>query len=357
MNRHRLSFEELRDSLLQSAGRLDLQLGGRPVELSHGISRRRTLYGVVDRVAMPSFFRFFDFPGADAHAPARLETAIPQQALFLMNNNFVLDQAVALARRSAGSPEHSPGQRIPILFQLALGRLPTDEESSLAHAYLSGASAGAPDATPAPAQPWTFGWGALSPDESRVVEFVPLAHFSNNQWRAGTAENDPVLGRLHLHARGGTAGRDNTQAAVRRWTAPESGSLSISGTLSVQANTLVPTGEGVRARIVSSRHGTLGSWVAHGTEAPTAVSGIVVQRGDTLDFVTTTRGREQQTAGYLWAPVLRLTRTASGETTPGETVWGAAKDFKGEAPPLRLLDAWERFAQILLESNEFMFID
>jgi hypothetical protein len=162
---------------------------------------------------------------------------------------------------------------------------------------------------------------------------------------------------LHLHARGGTAGRDNTQAAVRRWTAPESGILSISGTLSVQANTLVPTGEGVRARIVSSRHGTLGSWVAHGTEAPTAVSGIVVQRGDTLDFVTTTRGREQQTAGYLWAPVLRLTRTASGETTPGETVWDAAKDFKGEAPPLRLLDAWERFAQILLESNEFMFID
>ncbi len=357
MNRRRLGFEELRDSCLQSAGRLDLQLGGRPSDLSHGISRRRTLYGAVDRVAMPAFFRYFDFPGADAHAPARLETAIPQQALYLMNNSFVLEQAAALAQRSSGALEQSPAHRIQSVFQLALGRRPTPEELSLALAYIASAPPEVLEEPAQPAKPWTYGWGALSPNEGRVVEFVPLAYFTNNQWKGGNTENDPVLGRLSFNARGGTAGRDNTQAAVRRWTAPESGTLAVSGTLSVQANALVPTGEGVRARILSSRHGLLGSWVAHGTESPTMVADIAVERGDTVDFITTTRGREQQTAGYLWAPVLRLKPSASGEATAKEMVWDAAKDFKGETPRPLFMGAWERFCQILLESNEFMFID
>jgi hypothetical protein len=38
-------------------------------------------------------------------------------------------------------------------------------------------------------------------------------------------------------------------------------------------------------------------------------------------------------------------------------VWDAAKDFKGEPPRPTFMEAWERFSQILLESNEFMFID
>lgn len=357
MNRRRLGFEELRDSFLLSAGRLDLQLGGRPSDLSHGLSRRRTLYGAVDRVAMPAFFRYFDFPGADAHAPARLETAIPQQALYLMNNSFVLEQAAALSQRSRDALEQSPARRIQAVFQLALGRRPTPEELSLALAYIASASGEDGGEPIPPAQSWAYGWGALSPDEGRVVEFVPLAYFTNNQWRGGSTENDPVLGRLSFNARGGTAGRDNTQAAIRRWTAPESGTLAVSGTFSVQANALVPSGEGVRARILSSRHGSLGSWVAHGTEATTMVSEIVVERGDTLDFITTTRGREQQTAGYLWAPVLSLKPSASSEVPPKEMRWDAAKDFKGGTPRPLFMGAWERFSQILLESNEFMFID
>ncbi|HEU5117357.1 MAG TPA: DUF1553 domain-containing protein, partial [Isosphaeraceae bacterium] len=80
---HRLSFEELRDSLLSVSGDLDPSSGGRAVPLfQEPFPRKRTLYGSVDREDLPSVFRIFDFANPDLLIAQRNETAIPQQALF-----------------------------------------------------------------------------------------------------------------------------------------------------------------------------------------------------------------------------------------------------------------------------------
>jgi hypothetical protein len=82
MNPRRLSFEELRDTLLATAGELDRRVGGRAAELflAGATNTRRTLYGVVDRQFLPGVLRMFDFANPDLHIPQRTETSVPQQA-------------------------------------------------------------------------------------------------------------------------------------------------------------------------------------------------------------------------------------------------------------------------------------
>jgi hypothetical protein len=132
MNRLRLDFEELRDSLLAISGRLDPAREGRPVDLTAApFAARRSVYGLIDRQNLPGLFRTFDFATPDATAPQRYTTTVPQQALFLMNSPFVVEQT----RRLVGRPEVAaltePEQRIDYLYRLLYGRAPDSEETAL----------------------------------------------------------------------------------------------------------------------------------------------------------------------------------------------------------------------------------
>ncbi|MFO0883373.1 MAG: DUF1553 domain-containing protein [Pirellulales bacterium] len=70
---HRLTFEELCDSLLAVTGGLDMKLGGKPSPmLTASLPQRRTLYGLVDRQFLPSVLQVFDFANPDLHIPQRM---------------------------------------------------------------------------------------------------------------------------------------------------------------------------------------------------------------------------------------------------------------------------------------------
>jgi len=132
MNPRRLDAESLRDALLAVSGELDLSAGGRGVDPTSG--RRRTVYSTIDRQAIPGFLRAFDFASPDTHAPQRVLTTVPQQALFVMNSPFVQDRSRALARRVAAEPD--PDRRIARLFARTLGRPPTAGETELGRRFL-----------------------------------------------------------------------------------------------------------------------------------------------------------------------------------------------------------------------------
>jgi hypothetical protein len=94
MNRRRLDFEALRDTLLAAGGNLDLTVGGRAVEITgNDPAARRTVYGFIDRQNLPGLFRTFDLANPDTTSPQWFATTVPQQALYLMNSPFVLRQA------------------------------------------------------------------------------------------------------------------------------------------------------------------------------------------------------------------------------------------------------------------------
>ncbi|MFM1945680.1 MAG: hypothetical protein RI897_4662, partial [Verrucomicrobiota bacterium] len=135
-NRQRLDFESLRDTLLAVAGNLDPAYGGLPVDItSDQPSPRRTIYGFIDRQNLPGIFRTFDFASPDTSRPQRFQTTVPQQALFLMNSPFAIQQARTLAQRTLNSTPTTP-DRITTLYQLAYQRNPSDQEQNLAQQFL-----------------------------------------------------------------------------------------------------------------------------------------------------------------------------------------------------------------------------
>lgn len=138
MNLRRLEFEPLRDSLLAAAGNLDLRFGGRSVELeATPHTQRRTVYGYIDRQNLPTVFRVFDLANPDATSPQRPRTTVPQQALFVMNSPFVLEQAEALAGVAELSEGEDVAARITATYRFALSREPSKEEFKLALAFIA----------------------------------------------------------------------------------------------------------------------------------------------------------------------------------------------------------------------------
>ena len=136
MNRKRLDFEAMRDSVLRVSGGLSLQQGGRSVRIDDKPdANRRTVYAFVNRQNLPNLFRTFDFAGPDTTCPQRFTTTVPQQALYLLNSPFIEAQARRLAKRvevRAVADE----SRIRVMYRLAYQREPSAEELDLAKRFV-----------------------------------------------------------------------------------------------------------------------------------------------------------------------------------------------------------------------------
>lgn len=342
-NSRRLDFESLRDALLATSGELDPSIGGKPVSLATApYPTRRTLYGRVDRQFLPPVFRVFDFPNPDMHSPSRGNTVVPQQALFLMNNPFVQSQARAFAASAETTTDVSA--RAAWMHERAYQRPASPAELERYAAFVHGAEAITPPPPPEKEpSAWSYGYGKFDAATGKLASFTPLPHFTGTTWQGGANWPDATLGWLQLTAEGGHPGNTVDHAVVRRWTSPASGKVRVEGRIR-HART---EGDGIIARVLSSRHGMLGEWFLHNTESDANLYHIMVEAGDTLDFVVDIRA-ELNSDEFLWSPTI----TEDGKA------WSAMAEFAGpyEAPPIPL-NAWEKFAQVLLSSNEFLYVD
>ncbi len=140
----RLEAETIRDSLLTVSGRLDPATGGPPIpvhltEFANGRGRpekdgpldgagRRSLYTAVRRNFMPPLLVAFDFPTPFSTMGRRNRTNVPGQALALMNDPFVHQQARFWAERLLRSTPDSDEARINWLFETAFSRSPRPDE-------------------------------------------------------------------------------------------------------------------------------------------------------------------------------------------------------------------------------------
>jgi hypothetical protein len=138
----RLSFEQLRDTLLSVSASLNPTTGGRSGDLFPAtLPARRTLYATIDRQFVPGVLRAFDFANPDQHTPERHETTTAQQALFLLNHPFTgrITQALVdhCAKFSSGTAA------VTNLYEQVLQRKPANGE--LAVAQKSGLAETPPD--------------------------------------------------------------------------------------------------------------------------------------------------------------------------------------------------------------------
>ena len=341
MNRRRLDFEALRDSLLACSGQLDTAMGGRGQELAN--SRRRTVYGFIDRQNLPGIFRTFDFATPDASSPQRFVTTVPQQALFMMNSPFVIDRARALVAAPPFAQPSAYEPQIHDLYQRVLARRAEPGEVDAGLRFVSTALTTPASAREEEKPTWQYGYGAFNSTTART-EFHPLPTFSGDQWKGGEKLPVPVFGFVNLSKEGGHPGPDAAHCAIRRWTAPRDGVVAITGNLRRRA----AEGDGVLARIVSSRAGELLKVeVAPAKDAETKLDRVEVKAGETIDFLVDALAGDNSD-GFRWHP------TITGDLG----VFDSAAQFAGPPPaPPAALKPWEQYAQVLLETNEFVFVD
>jgi hypothetical protein len=96
----------------------------------------RSVYLPIVRDFVPSCLEVFDFSEPSFVVASRDVTNVPSQALYLMNNPFVIEQAKALAHRISTAPGLDHPSRITLAYELALCRPPTDAERSRADEFL-----------------------------------------------------------------------------------------------------------------------------------------------------------------------------------------------------------------------------
>jgi hypothetical protein len=137
MNRKRLNFEAMRDAMLQVSEELDLTMHGPSQKLhSKSYSKRRAVYGYIDRQNIPPTLNSFDFANPNIHAPQRVETTVPQQALFAFNDPFVIERSATLAKKAILSNAVRPSSQVEFLYRQILSRNPRKDESKTGVEFL-----------------------------------------------------------------------------------------------------------------------------------------------------------------------------------------------------------------------------
>ena len=109
-------------------------MGGPPAPLTPSYARR-TIYGGVSRYRMDQFLQLFDFPAPTITAEQRYATNVPLQRLFLMNSDFMQQQAELLARRTLAEPDTAA--QIQKVYRILFGRAASAEELAAGQKYLA----------------------------------------------------------------------------------------------------------------------------------------------------------------------------------------------------------------------------
>lgn len=147
MNKQRMEAEVVRDAVLAVSGKLNGKFGGPgikpriraelldasqrnkwPVLKTEGAEQwRRSIYIYVKRQLLMPSMELFDAPTTTDSCALRTQSTVPTQALVLMNDEFVEEQAGYLARRAKAEAGDVLPRIVERLFMLTLSRKPTEQ--------------------------------------------------------------------------------------------------------------------------------------------------------------------------------------------------------------------------------------
>ena len=147
MNMRRLTAEEIRDSIINATGQLNLKAGGPSffseipemilATASTGKGKwgnspeternRRAVYNTIRRSLLDPMLASFDLADTDNPCPVRFATTVPTQSLTLLNSKFSNDKAAQFAERLRKASD-KPREQIILATRTALNRDPTESE-------------------------------------------------------------------------------------------------------------------------------------------------------------------------------------------------------------------------------------
>ncbi len=347
-NRRRLDFESMRDRVLAASGALDAgRTGGRSLRLENADSdSRRSLYAFVDRYALPGVFVSFDLPHPDQHSPKRVETTVPQQALYFLNSPMVLRQAERLTSGDDFKSLPDDRARVHFLYRKLFRRTPGDDEVLAALDWL--AEADPADYAPRLGGYWEVRHGPDTGHPSEDLQTFPV--FADGVWKTGPDPATAPIRWLNAGAGGGHASADH--AMVIRWRATGVGQVRMKGHLKRAQQGGVTLAWRMDGKGVVLDEAKLEPEAEMGIES----KWVDVVPGDTMDFVL--RAPEGDACGNVtW------TLKMEGRESEGGPV-GEVGDFRKQfptnnnpAPGAKPADPWADLVQMLWASNEFHFVD
>jgi hypothetical protein len=158
--RRRLEGEEIRDSMLEVSGQLQLVDGGtlftegyNPVDASRGLftvqvndpitysafnQPVRSVFLPVIRNVPPEVLQVFDVANNHESTAVRSETTVAPQALFMLNSGFARRAGIRIAQSIVQAIPDSSAvtERIEKVFELVLGRRATSDEIQRGHQFV-----------------------------------------------------------------------------------------------------------------------------------------------------------------------------------------------------------------------------
>jgi hypothetical protein len=148
----RLEGEAIRDAILAVSGRLDRTMFGPSVEVYltpflEGRGRpaasgpldgagRRSIYLRIRRNFPHPMLAAFDAPTPFTTIGRRSVSNVPAQALALMNNPFVTEQAKLWGEQVVGNRDATVAERVTAMYETAFARLPNPNELADAVAFI-----------------------------------------------------------------------------------------------------------------------------------------------------------------------------------------------------------------------------
>jgi hypothetical protein len=152
----RLDAEEIRDSMLAAAGKLNLTppeasvaKDFKVIELRNNgpeakglmdkaaASVQRSVYLPLLRGITPNSLSVFDFAEQGMVTGSRDSTTVAPQALYLLNDPFVRKQSLALAERALAKSDLDDGGRLKLIYRLLFSREPTTHELERSSNFLA----------------------------------------------------------------------------------------------------------------------------------------------------------------------------------------------------------------------------
>ena len=128
-NRRRLEAEAIRDSMLLASGRISFE--------NFPGNQSRSVFEKINRNQVPDLFAVFDYPNPGLVTGNRNTSTVPTQALFMMNNDFVMKQASLAGKIIFTRMDLKNEKKIELAFLTCLGRKPNAEESKLVNGFFN----------------------------------------------------------------------------------------------------------------------------------------------------------------------------------------------------------------------------
>ena len=337
MNMRRIEWESLRDSMLQASGTLSHRTGGQAEDvMTFKAQNIRSVYGFLDREKIAGALKSFDFPSPQVTCEARIKTVVPQQGLFMMNSKMVTDCSKAISAKLNSTK--STSEKIRLLFKSTLSRLPSEKELQKAISFIDGSK------EEFNYKNATVDFGIARIENGKLVKFQKFDSFKDKTWRFKGKYPHPKYEYAKLNSNGGHPG--GAFPVVRRLTVFESGELVLEGSLKHPNK----NGDGVRALLFINGK-EIQRWDSHNNSVNTNSNSIHINSGDVIELAVEPT-KTHSFDSYTWNKKLKLSVKGKIKELDLQAMF-----FDSQGKNSSVYTVWDALAQVMLMSNEFLYVD